>query len=254
MASRLLISLCSVPSASAYGLSNSNVYNSFLSCLTKVIGVQLKLTSVASSGGKSKKRTRRSEEGASDSDAEDGEQEDEEPREFNINIMPSELSQPTATLSQRTSARRPVGESVIEMSILKPLLTDLGDHIPFLAALSDEHLINSAAEMLTSLLFLCGVKLQNHSGWSYLLYYFMQSLLLCVVLGFVNQISKSIVEFGTSNQRALMAIYRSLMPFLTLAARNPMLPDVQKVRTAAHKVAVKVLLLSCHIVVLICLC
>lgn len=163
MASRLLISLCSIPSASAYGLSNSNVYNSFLSCLSKVIGTQLKsTTSVASTTGKSKKRTRKTDGDASESEGDDAEE--EEQVEFNINIVTDAPSMSQPTLSQRTSARRPVGESAVEMSVLKPFLTDLGDHIPFLAVLSDEHLINSSAELLTALLFFCSVKLQNHSG------------------------------------------------------------------------------------------
>lgn len=35
------------------------------------------------------------------------------------------------------------------------------------------------------------------------------------------------------------------MPCLTMAVRNNLLPDVAKVRTAAHKAAVKVINMNC---------
>ena len=63
-------------------------------------------------------------------------------------------------------------------------------------------------------------------------------------LGSTALCQASLVGFSSQNRASLISSYRALMPILSLQTRNPLLPDIAKVRRSCHKAAIAVSFLS----------
>ena len=63
-------------------------------------------------------------------------------------------------------------------------------------------------------------------------------------LGSTALCQASLVGFASQNRASLISSYRALMPILSLQTRNPLLPDIAKVRRSCHKAAIAVSILS----------
>lgn len=171
-ASRVLLSIISLPSASAYGLSNSNIYNTVLTNMLKVVTTQLKTTTTVKKSNKTKKS--RSHNGSESEGDDDDEDDNAESDQFQITLANADgddddllSSQKSRGVkrgsSQNTTSVAPDG-SQVDVSLIKSFILELSVNIGVFTRLTDEHLINTAADLFIALLYFSTLNLQLNKG------------------------------------------------------------------------------------------
>lgn len=173
MAARLIIVLSSLPSASAFGVYNSNIMQAVLGTVNKLVGTELK--SLQSSDkpaskedtvsmniqldeeNKSSRRSKRGKSTAEGSSESDQDSEDEaEAQDGDENMFG-----PRASRSQVTAAA--LARIKLKPQLLHAFMQDALQCVALFACQSDDFVLSSAADLLVSVLYLCATK-PEYSG------------------------------------------------------------------------------------------
>eukprot|EP01032_Pedospumella_encystans_P013832 gene13832-15908_t len=231
LAARIVIAISSLPSASAFGVLNSNVVHTLLNTVNKIIGAELKSTQKGASKSTASKN-------ALNLDIQLNEEEPELSQSSASQRSSQRLSQASQEseseeetvehdpFEARGTSRTQAATALANRDKLKPqqlsaFIGLLSLRITIFSSQSDEYILNASADLLVSIMYLCAIRAE-----------FSGSAVLC---------QRAIVRFGTTNRAAMITMYRSLMPILTMAARNHMLPDDFKVKRNCHKCALNVM-------------
>ncbi|KAJ1415856.1 hypothetical protein B484DRAFT_157875, partial [Ochromonadaceae sp. CCMP2298] len=222
LAARVVLACSALPSASAFGVCNSNVLYALVSSLNRIVGAELKTVHKEKRGDKKEglsldlgldKGSRSSQRvaGVAAVDAVQEEESDEEEDKNDPFAAPVRAAPRTSLKAQDLAA----------------LVRDLSTHVGLLSSQSADYILNASADLLTGLLYLCAGADNGSGGYRY-------SAQLC---------ERALVSFGAACRGSLVACYRSLMPVLTMATRNALLPDNAKIRRVCHKAAVAAIVL-----------
>lgn len=244
-AARLLLALCSVRGAAAYGISNTNILTALTTSIINIVvfeigmspqsdiarvRVKLKHSSAAESHHSdvaSLRRSKRSMAVLQEKVDIPGEEKHEEKLEESSDEEYSDLKcgRSMKKSSARQNAKLPGSVSVhrVTPSSLDELVNDLSSHLDLFHRQSEVHLLECYAECLGGLIFLLSVRPE-----------FKPSLQVA---------SRTLFDLSVISMRAMVYVFKSLMPALTLLGRDIRLPDstMAKQRILCHLAATEVI-------------
>eukprot|EP01038_Epipyxis_sp_PR26KG_P004398 gene4398-6220_t len=228
LSTRALFRLFSLPSASAYGLVNTNMISCIISKINKHISIELKST--GSANGASKKNSNNSKGMKNSNYSKQKEDEDDIDDNNDQDEDDMLIEMPSKNINRKiVRAKHPSKADSLE-AILNDFVYDLSNHSlvvlvnnnnNFDESEDDQGTLNILSDMVCGIMYLCS----NKNEYSKLM----------------NAASELIVKFGQLSNSSMNALFRSLMPCLTLSARNTIIPDVHKIRIHAHAAAVNVM-------------
>lgn len=203
LATRLIMVISSLPSASAFGIINSNVMQAMLGMLNKMVGAELKSIQKKDSSNKQdgvsmdiqldepSSSTSSRPKGSRASQRLAASQEEDEETETDVDET-EEVDPfgdaPRASRSQQSTAV--AAKTKLKPQQLLALLQDMRACVALFAQQPDEHTLNTAADLFVSLLYLCEVRAE-YAGAAYM----CRSVL---------------VAFATTTRASLISTYRSV--------------------------------------------
>ena len=248
-AARLLLAICYLPGAAAYGISNTNILTALTTSIIKivvfeismspqsVVRVKLNHSSAVESRDRDVASLRRSKRSTAVLQEKVAPPREEQKVSFleceEILEESSDEEYEYGDLkcgrfmksSARQNAKPPGSLSVhrVTPSSLDELVNDLSSHLDLFHRQSEAHLLECCADCLGGLIFLLSVRPE-----------LKQSLQVA---------SRALFDLAVASMRAMVYVFKSLMPALTLCGRDIRLPDstMAKQRILCHLAATEVM-------------
>lgn len=255
-AARLLLALCSLPGASAYGVSNTNVLYAIGSSLLKIVLFEVKSPpqllaapsakttlfprrqqqqraeeeeTEAVAGLRRSTRARRTQQQETNEEEEDEEEKGEEEEESDGDADDDDDDDDGEKMFATTKTKTKVSEGKgkksprVSPSSLKVLVVEIGMQLDHFWMRSEDNLLECCAEGMSGAVFLASMRPE---------------------FGILaREATSALANLATSSERGLMLVYKALMPALCITGRDMRLPDVsmQKQRAQCHRAAVQVM-------------
>ena len=230
IACRFLLLLCKLPGASVYGVCNTNLVANIGNTLLKVISEESKAPIVHVSKAlknnnkeyeepiKGSRQSKRIAGGSSQLDLNDGNDDDDD--DDMIGMTQSQNDGNDIPNTQNGKYKRLISTRITQKS-LNELLVDLRDSLDLFSKRTEDHPLECFTEALSAMAFLSVISPNFNSYQDYII--------------------NTMIELASHSTRCLMAVYRALMPLLTLSGRDNRVPDNSKMRSNAHKISLRII-------------